>query len=91
MPTFHLECQYDHGLYYSFLDLKVDGNLIAEGSHSNANGEIDPAEPSDDPIPVDFCCSAYHLNSAIYFSFSIDHYVPLHFPHNFRNSSAMQK
>lgn len=54
MPTFHLECQYDHSLYYSFLDLKVDGDLIAEGSHSNADGEIDPAEPSDDPIPVDF-------------------------------------
>lgn len=53
-PTFHLECQYDHGLYYSFLDLKVDGELIAKGSHSNADGEIYPAEPSDDPIPVDF-------------------------------------
>lgn len=53
-PTLRLACQYDHSLFFSYLDLKVDGEIYQKGSHSNADGQIDPAGPNDEPIPVDF-------------------------------------
>lgn len=54
MPELYIESQYEYPLYYSFLNLRLDGELIQEGSQSTADGQIPNGGPADAPIPVEF-------------------------------------
>lgn len=51
-PKIHFENNSGNTMYFSFMDLTVDGELIREGAHNTSDSVALVGDSSDDPLPV---------------------------------------